>query len=79
MPSFVRWPTTHAQSTLGCIATVCAADIDQAVKARDGFKPMTLEECEDLESRTAKLLQSGRISEPYKSTDVHDSTDKHPE
>jgi hypothetical protein len=64
---------------LGCIATVCAADIDQAVKARDGFKPMTLEECEDLESRTAKLLQSGRISEPYKSTDVHDSTDKHPE
>jgi len=77
-PELLRWALS--QPTAVCV-TGCEslADVDQAVKVRDGFKPMTLKEREDLESRTAKLLHSGRISEPYKSTDVHDSTDKHPE
>jgi aryl-alcohol dehydrogenase-like predicted oxidoreductase len=76
-PELLRWALS--QSTAICV-TGCEslADVDQAVKARDAFTPMTLEEREDLESRAARLLQSGRISEPYKSTDVHDSTDKHP-
>jgi aryl-alcohol dehydrogenase-like predicted oxidoreductase len=76
-PELLRWALS--QSTAICV-TGCEslADVDQAVKARDGFTPMTPEEREDLESRAAKLLQSGRISEPYKSTDAHDSTDKNP-
>ena len=76
-PELLRWALS--QPTTVCV-TGCEslADVDQAVTARDGFTPLTLGEREDLESRAARLLESGRISEPYKWTDVHDSTDKHP-
>lgn len=76
-PELLRWAL--GQHTAVCI-TGCEslADVDQAVKVRDEFTPMTLEEREDLESRTAELLKNGLISEAYKSTDVHDSTDKNP-
>jgi len=77
-PELLRWALS--QPTAVCI-TGCESlrDVDQALKVRDGFVPMTGEEQAELESRTATLVNSGRISEPYKHTDVHDSTDRHPE
>ena len=77
-PELLRWAL--GQPTAVCV-TGCEslANVDQAVRARDEFTPMSREEREDLESRAAKLLQSGRVSESYKSTDVHDSTVRHPD
>lgn len=77
-PELLRWALS--QPTAVCI-TGCEtlSDVDQAVFVRDGFVRMTPEQSAELESRAAILLQVGRITEPYKTTDVHDSTDKHPE
>lgn len=77
-PELLRWALS--QPTAVCI-TGCETlrDVDQAVEVRDSFVPMSASECADLESRTAKLVGSDPLIEPYKSTDIHDSTDKHPE
>lgn len=77
-PELLRWAL--GQPTAVCI-TGCRSlrDVDQAVEVRDGFTPMSQAEREELESRAGKLLAGGRIIEAWKSTDVHDSTDKHPD
>lgn len=77
-PELLRWALS--QPTAVCI-TGCESlrDVDQAVEVRDSFVPMSASERADLESRTEKLVRSEPFIEPYKSTDVHDSTDKHPE
>jgi hypothetical protein len=59
----------------GCVSM---SDVDQAVRARDAFVPMSGGERADLERRAATVLESGLAIESYKSTDRHDSTSRHP-
>jgi aryl-alcohol dehydrogenase-like predicted oxidoreductase len=76
-PELLRWAMSQPTAAVvtGCMSI---ADVDQAVRARDGFAPMSDGERADLEHRAAAVLESGRAIESYKTTDRHDSTGRHP-
>jgi aryl-alcohol dehydrogenase-like predicted oxidoreductase len=54
------------------------AILDQALEVARAFQPLTHEEMDALRSRTASPARAQKF-EPYKTTDEHDSTAKHPE
>jgi predicted aldo/keto reductase-like oxidoreductase len=52
--------------------------LDQAFEAASTFQPMTEPEVKSLLAKTAEAAQTGKF-EPFKTSEVYDSTAKHPE
>jgi aryl-alcohol dehydrogenase-like predicted oxidoreductase len=77
-PELLRWALGQPTAVVvtGCMSM---ADVDQAVRARDTFTPMSDEERADLERRAAVAIARGSVRESYEVTVAHDSTSRHPE